>query len=357
MLKLYYQSVNRGLSFTKPGLYAVGYVMAIGLLAIVTGINGFYLFMSTGLALLIVSGLISERVMRYNKVTHLEAVDADADAAFNLNFSVHNSSTSFTTYGIQTSFTLKKPQTNFITRPVTAPIQGSALKISPGHTAMFHARCEGLPRGRHSHIFVSQRTNYPFGFLEKYKIIELPCSITIVPATDPKLLAELVSMLNRRRSQADADREFFSHIAYTHKEPIKYIDWKRSAGKPPKDWVIKQYRSEVQNFWFRIAGLWEHALRCPDAAAYERYLSRLRTAVRALSTEHTLIGLDTGTGPVIWHADNILLALAGAPRFDSRKEGLNARPEPAPATGRCVTLTMTPDSHTWERENSGEAAV
>src|SRR5690606_32064830 len=114
MFKLYYKSVNRGLSFTKPGLYTIAYVMLIGLLAIITGINGFYIFMSTGLALLIVSGLISERVMRYNKVTHLESIASAANTPFDLSFTVKNSSRSFTTFGIETTFTLEKPKFHFI---------------------------------------------------------------------------------------------------------------------------------------------------------------------------------------------------------------------------------------------------
>lgn len=353
MFKLYYKSVNRGLAFTKPGLYAIGYVMAIGLLAIITGINGLYLFMSTGLALLIVSGMISERVMRNNKVTHLEAVEADADTAFDLSFSVQNSSSSFTTYGIQTSFTLDKPRISVLTKPTDAPIQGNAIKIGPGKTAVFHARCEGLPRGRHSQIFVSQRTNYPFGFLEKFKILELACSVTIVPKTDPQLLAELTGILKRHRAQADADREFFSHIPYTHKEPIKYIDWKRSAGKPPKDWVIKQYRSEVRNHWFRIDGHWQHAVSSATQDIYERYLSRLRTAVKALESEQTLIGLDPGSTPVIWGSEAILLALADAPVFERRHEGLTAALEQTAASGRCISVTITPDSFSWDSDTSG----
>lgn len=355
MLKLYYKSVNRGLSFTKPGLYTIGYVMAIGLLAIITGINGFYIFMSTGLALLIVSGMISERVMRYNRVTHLESISSEANAPFNLSFSVKNSSKIFTTYGIETSFDLQKPNPKILAKQEPAPIAGRALKIDPGRTSTFNARCEGLPRGCHRTIFVTQRTRYPFGFLEKFKIIELPCSLVVTPATDHKLLAELSLEVARRRSQADADREFYSHNAYSHKEPPKHIDWKRSAGKPPADWVVKQYRSEAQNFHYRVLGLWRHADSALNAANYELFLARLLTAIKVLASDQSFVGLDIGTGAIEWGSDAAKLALAGAPQFEKRLGRLQFSQTGVTPSGKCLTLEITPNTHFWQVEAGKEA--
>lgn len=329
--------------------------MAIGLLAIITGINGFYIFMSTGLALLIVSGMISERVMRYNKVTHLESISADADTPFNLNFSVQNSSETFTTYGIETSFNLDKPNPKIIARTVAAPISGRALKIDPGRTSTFNARCEKLPRGHHQKIFVTQRTRYPFGFLEKFKIIELPCLLLVTPAIDHSLFAELNQEVSRRRSLADADREFFSHNAYTHKEPLKYIDWKRSAGKPPRDWVVKQYRSEAQSFHYRILGLWQYADSALNEENYEKFLSRLATAVKALSSDQSAVGLDVGSGSIEWGTEPMKLALAAAPKFAERSKALKFSGNSLIPPGKCITLEITPTSFTWHLEAGREA--
>lgn len=347
MLKMYYKSVNRGLAFTKPGLYTVGYILAIGLLAIITGINGFYLFLSTGLALLIISGIISERVMRHNKVVYLEKIQADANTPFDLTFCIHNDSKTFTTYGIETSFTLEKPKARFLKNENVAPITGTALKIAPCQTADFVARCGGLPRGSYHSIYSTQRTIYPFGLLEKFKITNLKCDITIVPGTDMELLAALTNLVTRQQAKTNAEIEFFSHSAYMHKDPIKYVDWKRSAGKSPKDWVVKQYRSEIETVHFRILSLWDYAVRSQTEYSYESILSRIRTAVRALSTETAQVGLDTGSGAIIWGAEHILLALAGAPKFDKRIKGLTHEASDATPVGQCITVEITPTNHGW----------
>jgi len=355
MLKLYYKSVNRGLSFTKPGLYSIMYVMAIGLLAIVTGINGFYIFMSTGLALLIVSGLISERVMKHSKVTHLESLLIDAKAPFDIKFTVANTSKNFTTFGIETTFTLEKPAFKMIAKPNQAAFAGKALKIAPTSTATFQARSEGLVRGHHRRIFVAQRTAYPFGFLEKFKIVELPCSLIVTPQIDQKLLAELMTDVNKRRVLAEANRDFFSHQPYTHIEPLKNIDWKRSAGKPTKDWVVKQFRAEIQNFHYKIIGHWQHSLKADSETAYEAYLGRLATAVKVLASDRSEVGLEWEKGQIIWKPERIQTALASAPEFSQRSNGLSIGDQKDGPLGICIPIVITPDTFSWRIDTSKEA--
>ncbi len=347
--------MNRGLSFTKPGIYSVMYVMAIGLLAIVTGINGFYIFMSTGLALLIVSGLISERIMKHSKVTHLESLLINAKTPFDINFTVGNTSKNFTTFGIETTFTIEKPMFRMIAKPNEAAFAGKALKIAPESSATFQARSDGLVRGHHRKIFVAQRTCYPFGFLEKFKIVELPCSLIVTPEIDQKLLAELTTDVNRRRVLAEANRDFFSHQPYTQIEPLKHIDWKRSAGKPPKDWVVKQFRSEIQNFHYKIIGHWKHCLNADNEHAYETYLGRLSTAVKALSSDRSEVGLEIHQGQVIWKPETIQTALASAPSFKHRANGLSIGETREGPLGLCIPIVITPDSFSWQLDAAREA--
>jgi hypothetical protein len=355
MLKLYYKSVNRGLSFTKPGLYSILYVMAIGLLAIVTGINGFYIFMSTGLALLIVSGLISERIMKHSKVTHLESLITNANSPFDIKFTVTNTSKTFTTFGIETTFTIEKPMFRMIAKETHSAFSGKALKIEPDSSATFQARSEGLSRGHHRKIHVAQRTCYPFGFLEKFKIVELPCSLIVTPEINQKLLAELTTDVNRRRILAEATRDFFSHQPYTHLEPLKHIDWKRSAGKPAKDWVVKQFRSEIQNFHYKIVGHWQHALNAATEEAYEAYLGRIATAVKALSSDRSELGLEINKGQVIWKPEHIQTILASAPIYSERARGLDIRDNKDGPLGLCIPVIITPDSFTWRTDTTLEA--
>jgi hypothetical protein len=329
--------------------------MAIGLLAIVTGINGFYIFMSIGLALLIVSGLISERIMKYSKVTHLESLLVNAKAPFDIKFTVANISKNFTTFGIETTFTIEKPRFRLIAKQKHYAFSGKALKIDPESSATFQARSEGLIRGHHRTIHVAQRTSYPFGFLEKFKILELPCSLIVTPEIDQKLLAELITDVNRKRVLAAANRDFFSHQPYTHIEPLKHIDWKRSAGKPTKDWVVKQFRSEIQNFHYKIIGHWLHALNAETEDVYETYLGRLATAVKALASDRSEVGLEIEKGQVIWTPERIQTVLASSPMYSERAKGLAIGANKEGPLGLCIPVIITPDSFSWRTDAAQEA--
>src|SRR5688572_22613020 len=101
---MYYKSVNRGLAFTKPGLYSFLFVLAVGMIAVATGINGLYIFLSAGLGGFIVSGMLSERAMKSSQVAKASAGIVDAGATFELTFNVENSSPWFTVYAVQTMF-------------------------------------------------------------------------------------------------------------------------------------------------------------------------------------------------------------------------------------------------------------
>ena len=87
---MYYKSVNRGLSFTTPGIYALVLVFVCGLIAVNTGINALFLFLASGLSLILVSGLLSEAAIKNYEVSGFLQQTAESGKGFELLLVIKN---------------------------------------------------------------------------------------------------------------------------------------------------------------------------------------------------------------------------------------------------------------------------
>ena len=99
---MYYDTFHRGLTFTLSGVYSLCLILFVGLIAITTGINGLFVFLSCGLGGFVVSGVLSERAIHNIRVTSIGAVQCDAGDTFALYFSIENRSSTFTIFGMET---------------------------------------------------------------------------------------------------------------------------------------------------------------------------------------------------------------------------------------------------------------
>jgi uncharacterized protein (DUF58 family) len=343
---MYYRGVNRGLTFTKPGLYAFGLVLMIGMIAVTTGVNGLYVFLSAGLGGFIISGLLSEKAMKSSSVQSVGAAMVDAGAAFPMTFIVENNSSWFTVFALQNHFMLDAPKFRLISAPPDALASIKLASVAPAGQHGFSAMCKGLPRGRYERILAMQQTTFPFGILEKFKLIEVKSSLIIAPAIDYPFLDEVRLLVHRRLLARDADKEFYSHRAYAPRDALKDVDWKKSAARPPREWVVKQYRSPASVNEVGVDADWRHAAQLGSEALYEAFLSRVRTTVKALEETGRRFYVDFG-GVRVGGRDEALAALAGAPRFEERRNGLGpagaapAEPVPGPM------LVVRVDSLSW----------
>lgn len=318
---MYYKRVNRGLSFTKPGLYAVGLLLLIGMIAVATGINGLYVFLSAGMGGFVISGLISERAMKSIRLTALGQVTADAGAAFPVPLTLENASSWFDVYEMETVVMLGQPRFKLVAVPLPAPLTSRAGVLPANRATTFEGLCNGLPRGVHETVTAVQKTRFPFGILEKFKVALVPARLVITPAIDEAFLAEVRARLTALLAAQGEDREFFSHRNYLPRDPRRDIDWRKSAAKPQQDWVIKQYRARGQDASVRIDAPWGVFVQAPTEAVYEHRLSRLRTLLRGLTEVGKPFTIDFGGGLVVHGGEASLEALAGAPAFAARAEG------------------------------------
>lgn len=315
---MYYRSVNRGLSFTWPGLYAFGFILAVGMIAVATGINGLYVVLAVGLGGFIVSGLLSEKVMRSCKVTSFAATAADAHGPLKLRVRIENSSTWFNLVGVRLCVVKEPPRVRLIAGGTPALLSGHVPILIPRASATDVLVGPGLPRGLYQELVTMQLTTFPFGVLEKFRVDRLPARLVVAPAIDPDLLRRLKLQVSAAHLRRFDNEEFIGHRQFAHRDSLRQLDRKRSAGKPTSDWVVKQFRARDE----ARAGLVVVPAACvnrmADEAAYEALLQRARTACQVLVDAGLVPNLDLGDGLPFVGLNGALESLAAAPEFKQK---------------------------------------
>lgn len=333
----YYDTFHRGLTFTLSGVYALCLILFVGLIAITTGINGLYIFLSSGLGGFVVSGILSERSMRSAHVDSLGAVQVDAHTAFGLPFRLTNSSRWFTVFGLETLFFTETPRYRLIAGPRHAVAKHYLTTLPPRSSFVMTAPCPGMPRGLYTDLRVMNLTTFPLGILEKYKVVKVASRIIVAPQVDPVQLREIIQSLHHALRAHTVGYEFFMHLPY-QREQSHLIDWKKNAGKAPRDWVIKDLRTASQRSTVVIEAPWDIATGVPDQPSYERFLTLIRTALEAVQDLSLEFIFPVSSSLSITRFDEALGILAAAPPFEKRLKGL------VPSITAKADFNRTPDT-------------
>ena len=316
---MYYKSVNRGLSLTAPGFYTIALVLTMGLMAIGSGYNAIYLSLSLGMAILIISGLLSEKVMKNFKVRELRKVTAEPHTPFMMHLQVENTSNELFLYGIENVLVNEIPKLSTFSTKIPYLMKSTVMVLEPGAVDVVAGQCQGLSRGIYREFNIIQRTVYPFGLLTKFKISQVKTQISILPEFKEALAVVLRAELQRRISGRDQDREFHSHRGYLSSDPIRYIDWKKSAGRLPQEWVLKEYESQVDEFGVLLEPDWDGIIQAPDDIRYEAYISRLRTACDVVNEVGRKVALIGRHHELVMGYENVIRLLVGTPTYTDRK--------------------------------------
>ncbi|MBC7792581.1 MAG: DUF58 domain-containing protein [Clostridia bacterium] len=219
----------RQLRFTRAGRVVVGLALAVGFAAINTGNN--LLFLAWGLILsgIVVSGVLSEIVLRTLTVDALLPRDARAMAPVILSTKLSNSARRFAALGLDVRATMIGPTGASST--AQAPF---VLRLSAGTSFEALARATLTERGKHVIDQITVETMYPFGFFIKarpFKRTPSPAFWVAPPAVD---VSELGVTLASRRGQSPANRtgggeDFFAMRTFRDGDDPKRIKWRRSA--------------------------------------------------------------------------------------------------------------------------------
>lgn len=182
----------RKLKFTREGKFFVGITLGVGFAAINTGNNLLYLLLGMLLALIIVSGLMSELSLRDLTVVRRLPLRAQVGRPHLVEIEVFNHKGRVPSYAIEVE-DLRAGQ--------PADKRCFFLKISPKSAQVAAYRRTPAKRGRDKHVGFRIATRFPFGLFEKSREVPAEGELVIYPAVDP---VHLPAMTAGRYSGGDA---------------------------------------------------------------------------------------------------------------------------------------------------------
>jgi uncharacterized protein (DUF58 family) len=310
----------RRLYLTGPGWIFSAIAVSMGLIALNTGHNLFHLIFGFLLSTVIVSGLLSERVLRGIHVRRHFPSDVTARVDFAVIVEIKNPHPRKTVYAVGVS-----DAGDFFSRRLL----GEIPSLRPGElkSLSYFARAER--RGLYRFGAVHLSTRFPFGFFEKVRVVPLEDSLVAYPAE--REVAELAaSLAGRERPGVRKQRfgeEFLGLRPARSGDDHRLIHWRTSARTG--QWMVKEFVEELKQprpLFFDSRGTpGEHFERLIESVAsllrlltakgmslnfatWEKYLGRIespeemKTALRHLALMAP--GTDAcGTGFETWRID------------------------------------------------------
>lgn len=166
----------RRLKFTREGKFFVGITLGVGFAAINTANNLLYLLLGMLLALIVVSGVMSELSLRHLSVVRRLPLRAQVGRAHLVEIEVFNRKQRVPSYAIEVE-DLRAGQ--------PADKRCFFLKVSPQSAQVAAYRRTPTRRGQDLHTGFRLATRFPFGLFEKSREIQAEGELIIYPAVDP----------------------------------------------------------------------------------------------------------------------------------------------------------------------------
>ncbi|MGH7468393.1 MAG: DUF58 domain-containing protein [Longimicrobiales bacterium] len=280
----------RRLRFTRWGGLLTGTIMALGFAALNTANNLLYLVLGGLLGLIVVSGWLSEQVLRRLSVERRLPRAGVAGQPVRASYDITNHKTRFPSLALEL-------------RDATL---GSAYLISvwPGKTGSARAETTIGRRGVYALDRLVLRTSFPFGLFIKERDISVPAMLTIWPRVD-----RMVRTLRRAGGRAHHSAvtasvgarggrgEYRSLRPYLPGDDPRDVHWRSSARR--RQPLVREYELDSsQTFWLCLD------LRAPEGDQAE-LLVEIAAALAAravhanqrfgLATNESRV--DPGTGP------------------------------------------------------------
>ena len=164
---------RRRLRFTPEGWVFTFIAVSMGLVAVNTGHNLFYLIFSLLLSVVIVSGILSESVLRQLQVHRQIPAEVTARIPFAVVVEARNTSRKRYSY----SLTVNDGGGSFPRRDL-----GYLPHLAPGESKTFHTLMQVEKRGLHRFEAVHLVTRFPFGLFEKTRLVRLNDDFVAYPA-------------------------------------------------------------------------------------------------------------------------------------------------------------------------------
>jgi uncharacterized protein (DUF58 family) len=218
---------RRTIKPTRDGWWCLLVAVGLGVAAINTGNNLLYLLVSALLALIVVSGILSEQSMRGLHLTGVEPDEVYAGQPALLGAAIANRKRWFTSYSVTVE--LLAPEA----RALESGSRFIYVRRIEAGTERLTTWEETLPRrGRHRLAGVRLTTRFPFGLFVKAGRPALLDDVLVFPAVRP-ISAESLRRLGdsgdaaaRRRGQGN---DLYNLRAYRAGDDPRFIHWRSSA--------------------------------------------------------------------------------------------------------------------------------
>lgn len=213
----------RRLKFTREGKFFVGITLGVGFAAVNTANNLLYLLLGMLLALIVVSGLMSELSLRDLTVVRRLPLRAQVGRAHLVEIEVFNHKRKVPSYAIEVE-DLRAGQ--------PADKRCFFLKISPRSAQVAAYRRTPVHRGRDRHVGFRIATRFPFGLFEKSREVSSDGELIIYPAVDPVRAPPVVPS---RHNDGDGSagrahgEDFLGLKLMRHGEDPRDIHWRKTA--------------------------------------------------------------------------------------------------------------------------------
>lgn len=217
-----YLNPRRRLHFTREGWIFSALTLGIGLVAVNTGHNLFYLVFALLLSVVIVSGLLSERVLRGIAVCRHMPPEITARVPFAVILEVRNPHRHKISYALTVS-----DSGDFLPRRKL----GYLSSLAPGESRSFPYLAQVETRGLHRFAPVHLLTRFPFGLFEKVRIVPLEASFIAYPALrESSRLRALASGKDRIGTKKWRwGEEVLGLRPALHEDDHRFIHWRTSA--------------------------------------------------------------------------------------------------------------------------------
>ena len=213
----------RRLKFTREGKFFVGITLGVGFAAVNTANNLLYLLLGMLLALIVVSGRMSELSLRDLTVVRRLPLRAQVGRAHLVEIEVFNHKAKVPSYAIEVE-DLRAGQ--------PADKRCFFLKISPRSAQVAAYRRTPVKRGRDHHIGFRIATRFPFGLFEKSREVLADGELVIYPAVDPALPPP-TNAGKSSGAEGSAGRghgeDFLGLKIMRHGEDPRDIHWRKTA--------------------------------------------------------------------------------------------------------------------------------
>jgi uncharacterized protein (DUF58 family) len=227
----------RSLRFTREGKFFVGITLGVGFAAINTGNNLLYLLLGLLLALIVVSGIMSELSLRGLSVKRKLPMRAQVARPHVVEIEVANDKVYLPSYAIEVED---------LRAGLPADKRCFFLKISPKSSQVAAYRRTPTKRGLDRHTGFRLATRFPFGLFEKSKVVSGEDELVIFPQVDAVVLpsdpqgTSLGGVASNKRGLGE---EFLGLRRYREGDEQRDVYWKKSAslGHP----VLRERAAEV----------------------------------------------------------------------------------------------------------------